>query len=374
MRPSSSCIRETRGSALILFLAAAAAISIVAAALVILIVNTQHGTAMERQRSKAFNVAEAALDVAMQELGQRWPTSATNASWFDAAAFAGRFSSAEFPGADSANPRDFVQVRLTDNADSTKAFDWNGDGLVFVDAQARVGKKAARVHAQVEATYFDPNPVRGLALWAGGDVTSKGGDPKVTVEVFPPGDTSVSWAATGSGNPAVGASYMTLLQGPAAPSREEVLSDETIQGFVELAQRTGRYFTSTSAPAATPELYGGLCVIQAGPEQQPVKLTGNTIYNSEEQPGVLLVLGGAGLQFAGTTQFFGIIYVQGVVETDTSHGTPVIHGMLITEEGFLGAGTPDIRYNDRCVRGANTQFPTGSRMVPGYWRELRPTM
>ena len=372
MRPLPSRSDRSRGSALILFIGVAAAVSIIAAGLVMLLVNTQHSTARERQRTKAFNVAEAALDVAMEELGQRWPTSATTTTWFDAATFASRFSADEFPGADSANPQDFVQVRLSDNTDVTKDFDYNEDGLVFVDAQARVSGRAARVHAEVQAIYFNTNPYRGLALWAGGDVTSNGGDPKVTVEVFPPGGTDCSWAAKGTADAAIGASYMNLLQGASAPDRQAVLSDEKILQLKIIAQNTGRYFTSVTGPASTPEGYEGLCVIEASGGEVP--LIGNQIYNSEDQPGVLLVLGGASLEFGGTTQFYGLVYCAGTLSADRTHGTPVIHGMLVVEGSLTGSGTPDVRYNDKCVRGLNKQFPVGSRLVPGYWRELTPTM
>lgn len=370
MSHSPSRSSRSRGSALILFIGVAAAVSIIASAMLILVVNTQHSSAMERERSKAFNVAEAALDVAMEELGHAWPTSATNSTWFNATEFAARFPTAEFPGATS--PQTFVHVRLTDNDDATKSFDYNGDGQVFVDAQARVGKKAARVHAAVQVIYNNINAMRGLALWAGGNVRSDGGDPKVTVEVFPPGDTDCSWAAKGTADAAVGASYMNLLQGAGAPSRQSVLSDEKIAELKALAQSAGRYFTSTSAPASTADGYGGLCVIEAPSGE--VQLTGGSTYNTEDQPGILLVLGGATIRFGGSTQFFGIVYCASTINADRAHGTPIIHGMLITDGSLVGSGTPDIRYNDKCVRGLNNQFPMGSRLVPGYWRELTPTM
>ena len=370
MTYSRSRCSGSRGSALILFMGMVAAVTIIAAALVTLVVNTQHGTTMERQRTKAFNVAEAALDVAMQELGHQWPTSATAVTWFNAAAFAQRFPVAEFPG--STSPQTFVQVRLTDNNDATKSFDYNGDGQVFVDAQSRVGGKAARVHAAVQVIYNNINAMRGLALWAGGSVRSDGGDPKVTAEVFPPGNTECSWAAVGTADAAVGATYTHLLQGPNAPSRQAVLSDGKIAELKALALSTGRYFTSTTAPASTPQKYGGLCVIEVPSGEVP--LIGGETYNSEDQPGILLVLGGGTIRFGGNTQYFGIVYCASPIVADRAHGTPIIHGMLITEGNLVGSGTPDIRYNDKCVRGLNSQFPVGSRLVPGYWRELKPTM
>lgn len=376
MKRSRSPIHESRGSALILFLGVSAAVSILAAALVLLVVNTQHSTAMERQRTKAFGVAEGALDVAMQALGRNWPSSSTSTSWLDASVqeYTDKIvenQSSEFPGVNSTS----VRVQLTDNKDATKAFDSNGDGLVFLDSQARIGGKAARVHTLVQATYFDFNLLRGLALWAGHTVVNSGGDPKVTVEVFPPDTTTGSWATPEVTDPSLatlGASYMTWLSGDAAPSLDEVISNDTLINVIALAKRSGRYYTDVNAPAN----YDGLCVIDA--LSGTVRLTGNTSNNSPEQPGALIILGGASLSMAGTVDYYGVIYSKGDITADhdngnVNHGTARIHGMLIADGNFVGGGTPDIRYNDLCIRNLDSQFPIGTRVVPGYWRELKPT-
>ncbi len=365
MRPSPSPSSGAAGSTLVLFLGIVAAVSIIAVALVTAVVNTQHSSSMERQRTEAFDVAEAALDVTMQQLAQHWPTSATSAGWQP------QNFATEFPGA-------IVQVRLTDNDDATKFYDYNQDGQVFLDAQARVGKRAARVHAAVQVIYKQVNAYRGLALWVGGNLTNNGGGhgvlPKVQAEVFPPGGTS-SWYVKGTvSTNRLAADYMSFGQFPA---RQSVLSDETISELVELARSSGRYFTSPLAPLSTPEGYGGLCVIQAA--------SGDVILNalwmnSEELPGILLILGDGWpnsstaptLRIGGDTQYFGIVYTEGAVSK--ANGTPVVHGMLITERDLDENGTPEIRYNDNCVRGLNARFPAGTRLVPGYWRELRPTI
>jgi hypothetical protein len=353
-----------------------AAVSIIAVALVTTVSNTQHFSSMERQRTEAFDVAEAALDVTMEQLGQHWPTSGTSTGWQP------QNFATEFPGA-------IVQVRLTDNDDATKFYDYNQDGQVFLDAQARVGKRAARVHAAVEVIYKQVNAYRGLALWVGGDMTNSGQGhgvlPKVQAEVFPPATTpegesslksgTCSWYVKGSvSTTLVAADYMTFGQ---FPSRQAVLSDDTISAFVDLAKSSGRYFTDPLAPLFTPEGYGGLCVIQAASGE--ISLNALKV-NSEELPGLLLILGDGWpssstaptLRFGGNTQYFGIVYTEGVVSK--TGGTPVIHGMLITEKDLDENGTPEIRYNDNCVRGLNARFPGGTRLVPGYWRELRPTI
>lgn len=373
MRLSRSHSSGARGSALILFMGIAAAVSIVAAALVILVINTQHSSAMERERTEAFHVAEAALDVTMEQLGQHWPTSASATGW-QPQGFA-----TEFPGAT-------VQVRLTDNDDATKLYDYNGDGQVFVDAQARVGKKAARVHAAVQVIYKQVNAFRGLPLWVGGSLTNSGGGhgvmPKFQVEVFPPGSSTASWFVktwSSVSTTKLAAPYMSLVSGSSNPlaDRDAVLSDKAIQELIDLAKGTGRYFTDPSAPSSTPEGYGGLCVIQTL-EDFGAQLNGLKI-NSEYLPGILLVLGpdwpldpAPMFRIGGDAEFFGVVYVQGVVSK--TNGGAVIHGMLITEKDLDENGSPEIRYNDNCVRGLNTRFPGGSRFVPGYWRELKPML
>ncbi len=376
MRRSLSSSSGKRGSALILFLGVAAAVSVIAAALVILLINTQHGTTMDRQRTKAFNVAEAALDVSMLKLGRNWPTSATSASWFNATEerdFTLSFPSAEFPGADPNHPENFFRVQLADNVAPYNPFDANGDGLLFLDAQARVGRTAARVHAQIQVAYEKVNATPGYALWAGGNITPPAGVATVSAEVFPPGTTESSWRAGNAKVPEIapfGAAYMINLGPSDSPDRQAVLSDERIAALKALAQSTGRYFTSTSVSASD---LSGLCVIQAsaGTVQLPQQ-----VYNTEEQPGVLLVLGGATLKLMGQAEYFGIVYIasRNADSIDKVGGTPIIHGMLITEGGLKGNGTPDIRYNDNVVRNLNTRFPIGSRVVPGTWRELKPTM
>jgi hypothetical protein len=382
MTPSRFPIRNSRGSALILFLGVAAAVSIIAAGMVMLLLNTQHSTAMERQRTSAFDVAEAALDVGMQKLGSHWPTSSTNSTWFPAADFFDSNYEDLFPNA-TANPDTFVQVRLADNTDPSQPFDADEDGYVYLDAQARIGKRASRVHALIEVTYYDFNLLRGLALYTRGVPTNKGGDPKITVEVFPPGDTVCSWAtpdvdptsAQGKALATFGAPYMAWLNSTSAtvPQRTDILSDETIAQVEALASDMGRFsdYGAGSVPGSY-SVQDGLCVVKAA--SGVVSMNGNEVHNSEQQPGVLLILGGATLRMTGNSQFYGLIYCQGNVETDKSNGTPRIHGMLITDGKLTGSGTPDIRYNDRCIAGISHQFPVGTRLVPGYWRELKPTM
>ena len=109
-------------------------------------------------------------------------------------------------------------------------------------------------------------------------------------------------------------------------------------------------------------------------------------YNSEANPGLLMVMDlpldpaddaspketRPDLRIIGNTDYWGVIYCQGTVST--ANGTPIIHGMVVSEESFDLTGTADIRYNDRCISRLNTQWLTNTRLAPNGWRELQPDL
>ena len=79
-------LRSQQGSVLIPLIGVIAAVAVMGATLVMLVANSQGFTAHERTRSKAFNVAEAALNKAMYQLQRSWPaTSGQGLVWDDAA-------------------------------------------------------------------------------------------------------------------------------------------------------------------------------------------------------------------------------------------------------------------------------------------------
>jgi hypothetical protein len=379
-------LRSQEGASLVLLIGVIAALSILAVSVVRLTGNVQHNTQRERMRVKAFDLAEAALDVGRQQLSRGWPT-AQHPATFDSGAFMTSFfadlgADEEYTGTGGAG-LPTVRVRFEDDDNPWVAYDANDNGRLIIDSQAATGNGVARIRAEVQAIFFDVGLIEGVPLYAGDYVDNNsvgnGSNPKVTVEVFPPNSTS---ATIYSYNPGIkldmiGAWYTQLRQGPDnVPNRNAILPDTTIAGLKLIAQATGTYFDEAALQARGGKLsdaeLSGLCVVEASSawDTQLGQLTAQLTYNSEEEPGILLVLGGAGVKIAGGTEYYGVIYTHGDISCDV--GTPIIHGMLITDGIMSLKGTPDIRYNWNCVKRLSREWLSGARLMPNYWREVRP--
>lgn len=369
------------GTALIMFIGIMAALSILSVALVTLLANAQHSTSREKSRTTAFDVAEAAIDVSMNLLTDEWP-GALEKNWEDtdflarAPQFAGQFGVTSGLAAD-----DTIQVLLLDDTDvdltAAERWDANGNGYVWLDAQARVNGVSSRVRAMVQADFYEFGLAKGIVLYAGGDLNSTSADENKPVvgaqDVTVGGTQPVSIAIWGDiSDPSVAYPYVD--QDPLyKPTREELLSDETIEDLKLLAQRTGKYFTSVP-PAQD---FTGLCVIEvpsgttvAMPQDSDPTKAGNQPFNSIEHPGVLLVLGGGELKISGGMVYYGVIYSSGTLSF--SSGNPIIYGMVVAENDVTVAGSPQVIYREDCMMRLDTQFQTNTKLVPNYWRELAP--
>lgn len=337
---------------------------------------------------KAFSLAEAALDVGRQQLSRAWPTAAQPAT-FDAGAFTTSYFSGlgaqdEYPGPGSVG-QPTVRVRFEDDGNPAVAYDANDNGRLIIDSQASTGNGTARIRAEVQAVFFDVGLIEGVPLYAGNFIDNnsvgKGSNPKVTVEVFAPNSTSATIYSYNFGIKLdmIGAWYTQLRQGSGnVPDRNAILPDTTIQGLKTIAQsmQPPKYFDEAALAARggtlSDEELSGLCVVEASSAWtiELGQLNAHEVYNSEEHPGILLVLGGAGIKLHGGTEYFGVIYTAGDLSCDV--GTPVIHGMLVTDGIMSLKGTPDIRYNWNCVRRLSREWLSGARLMPNYWREVRP--
>jgi len=367
-----------RGAGLVLIIGVVAALAISAATLVGFLANVQGNTSDTRQHVKSFTVCEAGLDAGMALLSSQWPISSTSVPDFDEAGFRGRFTASEFPDPTGGQ---FIAVTWYDDL-STPGVNWdaNDDGILWMVSQAGVGSRATRVISQVERSYFKMALPRGIPLWAGGDLYSNGGgnNPKIKVEIPPPtGITTTIHVGGTIEETDVSAGGIAQATGTDIIPLDQVFPQTLVDSLTLTAQSNGRYFTSLAAAEASPMNavwsptggLSGLTVIEP-PAVTELKVQGNTTLNSEDMPGILMVLGGSTLSWGGTAQYYGVMYCEGPM--NTSHGTGDIHGMVIANTDEDMRGTPNILYNDKCIANLDERFPSMARRVRNTWREVRP--
>jgi hypothetical protein len=369
-----------------------AALAVMAATLVAVVGNMQFNTYADRMEVKADTVTEAALDVGMSDLAAQWPTTDGAGPAMNTSTFRGMFDGGQFPDPESGGS--FAAYAYFDNppytspysASAPPDYDANQDNRMYLVSQAQVGRGAARMQALVEITYFKADFPRGVAVFTGANLISNGGgnNPKITVEVAPATGT-VSCRAAGtieegatSKNPVYDTSTIIGLEGTSAGSVEEAFPSSILNSLVEAARDNGRYFDgptaisdAESSPARGSWSDGGLTgltVIEPDTAASTLSLRGT--YNSETEPGVIILLGGSNLDFGGGGDFYGVLYTQGTVEK--GHGNFVVHGMLVSDSTLDMRGTVNVQYNDNCIANLSKRFYSNVTMVANTWRELRP--
>ena len=383
-----------RGAGLVLIIGIIAALAVMASSVVILSGNVQHNTYRDRMQKTAFNVAEAAMDAGMYMLAFEWPFTASHVQPdFDEDAFRDQYPEDEFPAPENGEP--FVTVQYYDNPMSVAAgvpstplppdpsvtWDANGDNQLWLVAQVGVGPSTTRIQSLVEVDFLESRLPRGIALFSEGDIDSSGVGggvmPKVAVEVPPSSGDATSVYAGGVIAPAdVIASNIVGFAGT-TKTLEDIFPTTLVDTLAIIAEKHGRYFETVDEALASPvdPIYSpqggvsGLTVINAAPAET-VRITANTVVNSEEHPGLLMVLGGGQLELRGNMHYYGTIFCEGVVST--AAGTPTVHGMLLTMATADLNGTCNVLYNDRCIVEIDDEYPDLVQQVPNTWREIQP--
>jgi hypothetical protein len=419
--------RDTqRGAALVLFLGIAAALAILSVALIMTVANASHNTSRAQRSVKSFDIAEAALDVTMQQLARAWPRTQSRAfsPWTEvenptfAEDFYGTASPSPLPDGGH-----YVSVRVFDDVEATTTlpagwetsaatYDSNRNGVLLVDAQARVGERSSRIRGAVKAQYYRLGVARGVAVWADGTLagTGSGNDPNITAEVLAY-NSYQAMVHAGEYDPSTTGLWDNglITQDPPDSGTKPPISQDTIEGLVQIAQNSGRYFAGPTAESdmktaladADPGPFEGLCVLDFRDLGGTYTVTMDQgdyncdLVNNGQQtlveygdPGALLILGG-NLVLKGGLHYYGLIYVEGGnigVDDDGGSsiaGKPVIHGMLFCmkppddPDGPGGnvdlRGRAQVRYNANAARDLDSQFLTGAQLVENGWRELQPT-
>jgi hypothetical protein len=384
-------LRKQEGAGIIMVLGIVAVLAVASVALVTIIGNTQHFSYADQTKTQAFNVAEGALDVGMATLKKAWPAPVTAPQpqptpSFDATAFRNEYSTGNFPNPGSGQ---FIDVVFFDNSDTngdglmTTAdahFDANNDSLMYMQATAKTSNGSSRIQVEVQRTFWNPSFPRGIAVYAGADLTSNGGgnNPKISVEVPPPSGPTASVMVRGTiSDPSVTDQQKIVTQtGAAVPPVDQVIAPSIIANIKATAQMAGRYFSGANAandalnsPASGmggPGLQG-LTVIEPNGGSGTVNLPANTA----DAPAVTLLLGGDNwnYQMRGNIDYYGFAYTTG--NLDFSAGTPCIHGMVVCTGSVGLRGTADVLYNDNVLARLSMQWTLNVRLVPNTWRELK---
>jgi len=395
--------RGQDGAVLILVIGVIAALAILAAALTALTVNVKHNTMRDRQQTRSFSAAEAALDDGLATLGRSWPLSAAGAPTFDEAGFTDRYVAAG-----SGDYADFAaQVWYFDDQDADDdddniinvddyTYDANANDRMYVEAQARVGGRTTRVRALVQRETISFQIPRGVAFCTEGDLVTHGGS--VVVAVDPGGEPPPGYEVKGyingnytnqgsseyspdvnvyvgtpndSGNDVANVQYEQDV-----PSVDRVLNPRILDYLRKMADPDNLYTNATEvadhyiAPTIAnpdPDDLTGLVYLES-PGLARFQILGT--FNSVEHPGILVVRGGS-LELTGGGEYYGIIYVDGGT---TDLGNVRIHGAVICAGGASSelGGSQTINYNDQVWIKLNEQITLAAKIVPNSWREVPP--
>jgi len=379
-----------RGSGIVMLLGIVATLAVLATSLVWIVGNMQHNSAQDRTRAKSFGVTEAALDTGMAALSAQWPAALGTGPDLGSTAeatFRAEFSSSEYPS--PAAGTSFVTWQYYDNQDPIDPnITWDKgspeqpdvpDNRVWLVVQSNVGAKSSRIQALVERAYLDTGLPRGVALFAGGNLLSNGGgnNPKIVIEVPPPSGIQTTVRVGGFiDDLSVSATNIVDLEGEAAGTVDEVFPESLREQLKAVAQANGRYFTSVDEAQNSPidpnwspqGGLSGLCVVEPSPTSTVTLRAG--VWNSETEPGFLLVLGGGNIDFAGAGEYWGAMYTDGTV--DKGHGAFIVHGMVVAAALVDMRGTVNIHYNDNVIARLANRWSLKVHLVPNTWRELQP--
>jgi Tfp pilus assembly protein PilX len=395
------------GATLIMVVGIIAALAIMGASLVVLTTNAQHNTARDRQQTRSFAAAEAAVDDALATLGGQWPGSEALALTFDDAAeeafktrYVGDGSSGDYPNLQVSiwcfdDGEDINDDGVINEADST--WDQNENDRMYVEAQATVGQRTTRLRALVQRETIGFEIPRGTAFYTEGDLWTHGGSDAIGVDPLgqPPEDVPVKGEIGGTysndggtdfsdgvnvyvGNPNLegNADIGNVLYEQSVESVDKMFNP-SILDYLSLVASPGNYYTdpdqvsSQYIPPTTenpdPDDLTGLVYIESA-ELANFQIT--EVLNSPEKPGILIVRGGS-LTLTGGGEYYGIVFVDGGA---TDLGNVTIHGAVICAGGAQSelGGSQTILYDDRVWLKLSETITLAAKIVPNSWREIPP--
>lgn len=368
------------------------------------IVDQQTSASQEqRQRETSFNLAEAALTAQVVALARDWPgrgrasnpyprctpsSSATQCP--DGAQLASMFPTADGSGASWVTElRDNgggVGSAYTDStAASQPGYDANGDGRLWVRAQALAQGKRRTLVALVRAELQDEEVPRSAVLAGRLDLSNNGN--KTIIDASKGGQVAVRCTPVlleavpcaghrlGQGVTATLSDLTRLLQAQISPNvlTTNLPAAPAISGAARARLRAraiaeGTYYTG--CPTAE-QLTGAVVYIAAG----SCSYTSNTVVNTLERPGTIIQESGS-IVFNGTMVVHAVVHHANLANVDTGivqvHGNAqVIGGVLVDGPGTLVAGSSktNVLLNPNAASSAQSYGSAG--VIQSTWREIR---
>ena len=376
------------GVVLIVVMAFVAVFVVVGLGLFWLVSSQTRATELERTDVKAFNVAEAGIDAGMLALKLHWPEKESDIATVDNELLKTVIRE-NTPGLWlPRNPSEFIQVSLYDNVDTSAGepypttdvadpnaprWDYNGDGIMFVDSTANVDNDRHRILIQAERQYWQLSFPVTLALWSG-VVDSNGQGLKVSVE--DPNPAPYLPYAYYDVHDAQGKKIDEGYAVAAAPSQSSFsqVFPESLRAALEaIAREQGTYFTSDTEASkflGSGQANGKVVYIKAN---SAVTISGNKQVGTTDDPVVVVIDTPDGSQntwdFRGTADFYGILVTVG---DSVLRGTSGIHGAMycsgtLSNKGSGSSG--EINYNQTCINNINGQYTISVNIVPNTWEE-----
>jgi Tfp pilus assembly protein PilX len=376
--------------------------------------NQQRQSAAGRERETAFNLAEAALNAQIYALTTHWPGrgGATNSAVAYPASCTPASTdsrcpnpatlSALFNSADTASGSTWTAM-VRDNSGAAGAatfwsesmvnaaprYDANGDGRVWVRSNA-VARGHGRTMVALVRTEQQQEVLPHNSVLAGRMGISNSGrkriiDTKgsgastgpVRVRCTPQaGETMACLGhALGSGGSAL-TSLTSLLNQQIYPnvsttgdSGGAAVPADALERLRQAAISDGTYYTFCPASPA-----GAIVWIDT---PNTCSYTGNAVYNTAAQPGVL-IMGQGTLVIAGTVVFHGLIYHANQAAASgwlvQLGGNAVVDGGVIVDgsAGVLAGSSKDnIVFDDTAFQAVRTYGTAG--VIQNTWRELTPS-
>lgn len=386
------------GSALILVIGVIAALAILSTALVMLLGNVQANTSRDRAQKTSFSVTEAAVDAALAQLSDVWPTSEAA---FDAATYLKPYLDGL---ADAGYPTPAVNVDFYDNSGTdgslgSDAWDANGDNRVWVEATSAFNKRTTRVRVLTERVMVNNGLLDNIAVWTPGMFDSQSAASSVTYEVLGPGasQTIVEYNYLAPNSKELDSTVKPITP---ATDADLVITPELLSFYRAEAQRinrvgVGKRYTDVSQISTTDAgewpKWEGLIYVDSGAASgsrqlsttqsvtwpwSGVEINGDGV-GAHKKPGVLIVDAQL-LRIQGNASgldFYGLIYCTGAIEIQ---GGTHIHGIVLAGAKNVPAGTNAVKlggtqnviYNDNVRANLDRQWSISVHMVANTWREL----